>query len=99
MDDSLAVEEKQPQQQEIQPFYRFKKFLSFREACLFLDMAAKELVELSYHGLIPCYQPTENNLYYKRKEINAWIEADGYVKFHKINIPKERLSYIEKRGR
>lgn len=51
-----------------------KKFLTFTEAALYLDIFRPTLYKLTHEKKLPCYKPNGKKLYFKKKELEDWIE-------------------------
>lgn len=53
-----------------------KEVLSFREAAKYLDVSASWLYKLTSTKAIPHYKPNGKMCYFKRTELDNWLQAN-----------------------
>lgn len=51
-----------------------KKFLTVEEAALYLGISTSAVYKLTYGKKLPFYKPNGKKLYFKKKELEDWIE-------------------------
>jgi len=56
-----------------------KEVLSVDEAASYMGMKKSQLYKLTCAKAIPFYKPTGKNLYFNRKEIEAWLQRTRYA--------------------
>ena len=62
-----------------------KEVLDFEESCKYLDIPYDFLLALSRVGLIPCYNPFGNRLYFRRKDLDNWLLRKKLFPFEEID--------------
>jgi excisionase family DNA binding protein len=50
-----------------------KKVLTIEDASFMTGLAVNTLYKYTAEGIIPCYKPNGKKLYFKRKELEAWM--------------------------
>src|SRR5688572_3447604 len=53
-----------------------KEVLNFSEACSYLELSASHLYKLTSTKQIPHFCPSGKKLYFKRTEIDAWLQRN-----------------------
>jgi len=73
-----------------------KEFLSTEEVCTYLNVSKKYVYKLSFKKELPKYCPGGKILWFKRSEIDAFIEKGRIASHDEINAEAE-LEIIKKR--
>lgn len=55
--------------------YLQKQFLSPLEAASFLGISINYLYQLNSKGIIPYYRPNNGKVYYKKQDLEDWING------------------------
>lgn len=50
-----------------------KKALTFKEACLYLNLSASYMYKLTSGGILPFSKPNGKNIYFDREKIEDWM--------------------------
>jgi excisionase family DNA binding protein len=53
-----------------------KTLLNFTEACMYLDVSKSYLYKLTSTRQIPHFCPQGKKLYFKREELNTWLQRN-----------------------
>jgi excisionase family DNA binding protein len=53
-----------------------KELLSFKEACIYLDISASGLYRLTSTRRVPHFCPNGKKLYFKRTELDQWLQSN-----------------------
>lgn len=73
-----------------------KDFLSFNEACLYLDLSSSSLYKLTSKAKIPHYCPNGKKLYFKRTELDEWLLQNRKSESDKEEIDRMVANYLIK---
>lgn len=57
-----------------------KSILNFSEACIYLDISASHLYKLTSTSAIPHFCPQGKKLYFRRDELEEWLQRNHRVK-------------------
>lgn len=68
-----------------------KSVLTFDEACIYLDVSESHLYKLTADGIVPHSKPNGKKLYFRRKELDAWLMSNP-IKVHS-DIEREAATY------
>jgi excisionase family DNA binding protein len=74
-----------------------KEVLSFKEACLYLEMSESHLYKLTSTRQIPHFCPNGKKLYFNRAELDQWLQRNRLST--KVDIEKEASTYVMLRNR
>ncbi len=74
-----------------------KEVLNFNEACKYLDLSASHLYKLTSQKEIPHYCPQGKRLYFRRDELDAWLQRNKQTSSQEID--SEASNYIIRKKR
>lgn len=66
-----------------------KKWLSFDELALYLDVSIETVYALNKRKELTIYGRNSKLKYYKREEVDAWIELGGALRLSKYELSKK----------
>ncbi len=73
-----------------------KTVLNFNEACKYLDVSPSHLYKLTSAKQIPHFCPQGKKLYFKRQELDDWLQRHRQVTTQEIQ--KQAIHYLNKKS-
>lgn len=74
-----------------------KEVLNFTETCRYLDLSESHLYKLTSQKQIPHYCPQGKRLYFRRDELDAWLQRNKQASSQEID--REASDYIIRKKR
>ena len=74
-----------------------KEYLSLAELCGYLDVSKSYIYKLSHYNILPKYCPTGKLIYFKRSEVDAWLEQGRVPSQQEIESDIELQNYKAKK--
>ena len=74
-----------------------KEVLTFKEACIHLDLSSSHLYKLTSKKKIPHYCPQGGRLYFKRSELDEWLLRNRIST--QDEIEKQAANYLIQKGK
>ena len=74
-----------------------KEVLNFNETAIYLEVSHSHLYKLTSAAIIPSYKPNGKKLYFRRKELDAWLLSNKQVGVDEIE--QQAADYLMKKGR
>ena len=72
-----------------------KPFMSVNEVALYLDMSPDYIRTMTHNREIPFYKPNGKKLYFKKEEIDEWIEGSRIATAEEV---RREAKLYRKRG-
>ncbi|WP_457129962.1 helix-turn-helix domain-containing protein [Mucilaginibacter sp. HD30] len=69
-----------------------KDMLTVDEACAFMGVSKSTLYKMSSNNVIPLYKPTGGRIYFKRDDINSYLQQNRVMS--QKEIEQEALNYV-----
>lgn len=74
-----------------------KEVLTFNEAAGYLEVSHSHLYKMTSSGTVPFYKPNGKKIYFRRKELDAWLLSNRVDSLEEIEQQAE--DYLTKKGR
>jgi excisionase family DNA binding protein len=75
-----------------------KTVLNFNEACKYLDVSPSHLYKLTSTRQVPHFCPQGKKLYFKREELDAWLQRNRQTSNEEIEKSADELITRNKRS-
>lgn len=66
-----------------------KEFLSTEEVCSYLNVSKGYVYKLSFNNEVPKYCPGGKRIWFKKSELDAFVENGRIASQHEINVEAE----------
>ena len=75
-----------------------KTVLNFNEACKYIDVSPSHLYKLTSTRQVPHFCPQGKKLYFKREELDAWLQRNRQTSNEEIEKSADELIIRNKRS-
>lgn len=74
-----------------------KAFLSVQDLCNYLNVSESTVYKISHYKVLPKYCPQGRLIYFKKTEVDAWLEKFRLSSADEIKVEVE-ASFVRTRG-
>ncbi len=70
-----------------------KEMLTFKEASVYINVSDSHLYKMTHHREVPHFCPNGKKLYFKRSELDQWLQRNRKVSKEELESEAARYSF------